>query len=237
VNAQSSTYLKVLAQAGAIPFLIPLELDPTGLRRLYDLAHGIFLAGGGDIDPDLLQQPAHPTLSDVQPERDSLEFSLSRWAAAEGKPILGVCRGSQVLAVAGGGSLCQDIPSGMPQARLHHYGYIDGRGPGWDELVHEVHLTPTSRLAQILQTDRLWVNSLHHQAVERVAEPMQVTGRSSDGVVEVVERPDHPFYCGVQWHPEILFEQDESSRRIFTAFIAASAAYATAPLQAGAVST
>jgi putative glutamine amidotransferase len=125
----------------------------------------------------------------------------------------------------------------MPQARLHHYGYIDGRGPGWDELVHEVHLTPTSRLAQILQTDRLWVNSLHHQAVERVAEPMQVTGRSSDGVVEVVERPDHPFYCGVQWHPEILFEQDESSRRIFTAFIAASAAYATAPLQAGAVST
>ena len=229
INAQSTSYLTALSQAGGIPFLIPVEGDISALRRLYEVAHGIFLAGGGDIAPSLLGQAPHPTLSDVQPERDEMEMILSRWAAEEGKPLLGVCRGIQVIAASTGGALCQDIPSEMPEATLHHYGYINERSPDWDELVHEVQLSPSSRLAKRLQRDRLWVNSLHHQAVQSVVEPLEIIGRSSDGVVEVVELPAHPFYCGVQWHPEVFVPQDETSCRIFETFVEASSAYAMTP--------
>lgn len=222
INAQAETYISAIAQAGGVPFLIPLNLGEAALRTLYDLSHAILLAGGGDIDPTLLDEAPHPTLSDVQPDRDQVEITLSRWAAAEGKPLLAICRGIQVLAVSGGGRLCQDLPSQMPEARLHNYGYLQKNGPSWRDLPHEVHLTPTSRIAQILQTTSLQVNSLHHQAVLSVAEPFEISGRSNDGVVEVIEIADHPFYCGVQWHPEALVAEQESARRLFKAFVEAS---------------
>ncbi len=225
VYAQSEGYLSAITQAGGIPFLIPLNLDRPALRRLYDLSQGILLPGGGDIAPELCYQEPHATLSDVQPDRDELEITLSRWAAAEGKPLLGICRGIQVMAVAGGGTLCQDLPSQMPEAKLHNYGYLNGNSPTWHDLVHEVRLSPDSRLAQILQTTSLWVNSLHHQAVQNVAEPFAITGRSSDGVVEVIELADHRFWCGVQWHPEVLLAEHVSARRLFEAFIEACQAY------------
>ena len=126
VNAQNESYLSAVSQAGGLPFLIPLNLETPALRTLYELAEGILLTGGGDVDPSLLQQDPHPTLSDIQPDRDELEITLSRWAAADGKPILGICRGIQVMAVAAGGTLCQDLPSQRPEATLHNYGYNNG---------------------------------------------------------------------------------------------------------------
>jgi putative glutamine amidotransferase len=226
VNAQNENYLTAVTQAGGIPFLIPLNLEAAALRRLYDLAQGILLPGGGDIDPSLLNQPSHPTLSDVQPDRDALEMTLARWAAAEGKPLLGICRGIQVMAAASGGAIYLDLPTQMPEATQHQYGYLNGTGPGWTDLLHEVSLAPQSRLAKILQTERLAVNSLHHQAVQSVAGSLQVVGRSGDGVIEAIEIPEHPFYCGVQWHPEVLTAEHAPARRLFESFIAASAAYA-----------
>jgi len=226
INAQNENYLTAVTEAGGIPFLIPLNLPEAALRRLYDLAHGILLPGGGDIDPDLLNQAPHPTLSDVQPDRDALELTLARWAAVEGKPLLGICRGIQVIAAASGGTICLDLPSQMPEATQHQYGYLNGKGPGWTDLLHEVSLAPQSRLAQILETERLPVNSLHHQAVKSVTGPLQVVGHSGDGVIEAVEIPEHPFYCGVQWHPEVLTAEHASARRLFEHFIAASARYA-----------
>lgn len=225
VNAQNENYLTAVSQAGGIPFLIPLNLEEAALRRLYDLAQGILLPGGGDIDPGLLNQDSHPTLSDVQPDRDALEMTLARWAAAEGKPLLGICRGIQVIAAASGGTICLDLPSQMPEATQHQYGYLNGNGPGWTDLLHEVSLTPQSRLAQMIETERLPVNSLHHQAVQSVAGPLQVVGRSGDGVIEAVEIPEHPFYCGVQWHPEVLTAAHASARNLFRAFIEASTRY------------
>ncbi len=221
INAQSEAYLSALSQAGGIPFLIPLTLPPDALRRLYDLADGILLSGGGDIHPPLYHQDPQPTLSDVQPDRDQIEITISHWAAEERKPLLAICRGIQVLAVSSGGTLCQDIPSQMPEATLHHYRYNDLDEEAETRLVHEVQFSPESRLAQIFQTENLPVNSLHHQAVQRVNPPLQIVGCSSDGVVEAVELPGHPFYCGVQWHPEVLVEEHETSRQLFKAFIEA----------------
>ena len=97
----------------------------------------------------------------------------------------------------------------------------NGNSPAKDYLAHAVELTASCRLARILQTRTVWVNSLHHQAVESMPEPYQIVGRSSDGVVEAIDLPQHPFYCGVQWHPEVLVAEHESARRIFRAFIEA----------------
>ena len=221
VNAQSDTYLSAIGQAGGIPFLIPLKLDTPALRRLYNLADGILLSGGGDIDPVLLKQPPGPNLADVQPDRDAVELTFSRWAAADGKPLLAICRGIQIIAAAAGGTLCQDLPSQMPQAHLHNYPYNNGTGLPETKLVHDVQLAPSCHLSRIFDTQTLPVNSLHHQAVQRVPEPLAIVGRSSDGVVEAIELPGHPFYCGVQWHPEVLAAEHESARRLFRAFIAA----------------
>jgi putative glutamine amidotransferase len=223
VNAQFETYLSAISQAGGIPFLIPLNLERLALRQLYDLSSGILLAGGGDIDLALYGQTPQTKLYSVQPDRDQLEMTLSRWAADEGKPTLGICRGIQVMAVAAGGTLCQDLPTQKPTATLHNYIYQTEGTNAVDHLAHEVEFTSTSRLAQILQTNTMWVNSLHHQAVESVPAPLQITGCSSDGVVEVIEHPEHPFFYGVQWHPELLVAAHQSARRIFEAFVAVCA--------------
>lgn len=226
ILAQSPGYLNAVSQAGGIPLMIALGLDETAQRTLYDLCDGLLLSGGGDVTPSLFDQAPYGTLSDVQPERDEIEIRLGRWAVDEGKPVLGICRGIQVMAVAGGGTLYQDLPSQLPQAELHRYSYVTGNGPGLEELVHEVKLRPASGLSEVLGAEALWVNSLHHQAVATVPPPWQITGYASDGVVEGLELPAHPFCYGVQWHPELLVNQPDSiHRRLFEAFIAACAAY------------
>jgi putative glutamine amidotransferase len=221
VNAQGDKYLRVISQAGGIPLLIPLNLEMPALRTLYDLAAGILLPGGGDIEPALYQQSTRHELSDVQPDRDQTEIVLSRWAAEEGKPLLGICRGIQVIAVAAGGTVCQDLPTERPEATLHRYDYLGEGEDRWHYMAHEVELNPASRLCHILQTERLWVNSLHHQAVESVPAPLHIAGCSSDGVAEAIELPGHPFYCAVQWHPEVLTGEDEFARQLFRAFVEA----------------
>ncbi|MDH3674826.1 MAG: gamma-glutamyl-gamma-aminobutyrate hydrolase family protein [Anaerolineae bacterium] len=223
VNAQHNAYLSAIGQAGGVPFLIPLGLTKSALRRLFDLADGILLTGGGDIDPSFYHQLPQAELANVQPDRDRMELTLSRWASEEGKAALGICRGLQVMAVALGGSLCQDLPSQKPEATLHNYVYQREGTNAENYLAHQVELKPACHLARVLQTNAIWVNSLHHQAVTEVSGALQVAGYSSDRVVEVIEQPDHAFYWGVQWHPELLVDEHEAARRIFQAFVEASA--------------
>jgi putative glutamine amidotransferase len=221
VNALGEPYMKAIVQAGGVPFMIPLNLPEAALRRLFDLADGLTLTGGGDVEPSLYGCEPHSTQGDVQPDRDADEITLARWAAAENKPLLAICRGIQIISVAAGGQLWQDIPSQLPEATLHHYSYATERGSSGTNLVHEVQLTPGCRLARIIDRASLRANSLHHQAVKSVAEPLRIVGRSADGVVEVVENPHHPFYLGVQWHPEALVDISPEARLIFSAFVQA----------------
>src|SRR5512137_829142 len=164
INTQNSTYIRAIIGAGGAPFLIPVEARGDTLRILYEQADGILLTGGGDIAPSFFGEDPHPSLSDVQPERDELEFVLIRWGLAEGKPLLGICRVIQALNVAAGGTLYQDIPSQCPGAGRHDFFY-SGDYPR-DFLAHAVAVELNARLSAALGATRLPVNSLHHQALK-----------------------------------------------------------------------
>jgi putative glutamine amidotransferase len=219
INAQNSSYISAIIGAGGAPFLIPIEARDDVLRILFEQADAILLPGGGDIAPQFLGETPHPSLSDVQPARDELELTLARWGLEEGKPLLGICRGIQVMNVAAGGSLYQDIASQCPDAGRHDY-FSGGDYPR-DFLAHPVAIEPDSRLGAVLGVDHLSVNSLHHQALKEVPPAYRVVARSPEAVIEGIEVPHHPFAIGVQWHPEELVANQEAARRLFLAFVAA----------------
>ena len=220
INSQNNTYIRAVVDAGGAPFLIPMEVSKPQLEALYQLADGILLTGGGDIDPTRYNQPVHDLTKGIQIGRDRVEFMLADWAIADEKPLLGICRGFQVLTVSAGGELYQDIETMIPDAGRHDYLPIKG-GFSRDYLSHGVSLEANSRLAKIVQSEKLMVNSLHHQALKTIPAPYQVTGYADDGIAEVIDLPSHPFFVGVQWHPEELVGKDEASQRIFAAFVEA----------------
>ena len=217
--SQNQTYVHVLAKAGAASLLIPLLTDKTLLRTLYELLDGLLLAGGGDVDPAYYGEPRHEKCGPVSPDRDKVELTLARWAMDDGKPLLAICRGIQVLNVALGGSLYQDIQAQVRGGDRHdwHPGYPRNR------LSHTVIVAPPTRLAHILGTTSLLVNSLHHQAIKDVAPGLTVAARAPDDLIEAVEVEGHPFAIGVQWHPEELaaISRDVRSQRIFDALVEA----------------
>jgi putative glutamine amidotransferase len=217
INAQNSSYISAIMHAGGAPFLIPVEARDQVLRILFERADGILLTGGGDIAPQFFGEAPHAALDDVQSARDELEFALVEWALEEKKPLFGICRGIQVMNVAAGGSLYQDIASQCPYAQRHDYFYSQDYPR--DFMAHPVHVEPDSRLRGALGVDHLRVNSLHHQALRDVAGTYQVVCRSPDGIVEGIEMPGHPFAIGVQWHPEELVASQDAARRLFLDFV------------------
>jgi putative glutamine amidotransferase len=213
-----------VARAGAAPLLIPNLTDKTLLRTFYDLFDGLLLSGGEDVDPAHYGEARHEKCGPVSPDRDEVELTLTRWAIVEGKPLLAICRGIQVLNVALGGSLYQDI-----QAQVQGAGKHDWRaGTPRNDLSHTVMVVPQTRLAHILGAlnspgPLYWVNSLHHQAIKDVAPGLTVAARAPDGIVEAVEVEGHPFAIGVQWHPEELAadSMDVRAQRMFDALVEA----------------
>ncbi len=219
IQAQGRAYVEAVAAAGGIPVLIPLNLSGSALRALYDSLDGILLAGGGDIAPAIYGEPPHEKLGEVDDERDRVEMELARLALAGGMPLLGICRGIQVLNVAAGGTLYQDIAAQQPGALRHDCGADDYPR---NHLAHRVHITPDSRLATALGVTSALVNSRHHQAVKAIAPEMAIVAHSPDGIVEGIESPTHPFAVGVQWHPENLAAGADGRRGLFEAFVAAA---------------
>ncbi|OQY42907.1 MAG: hypothetical protein B6242_15615 [Anaerolineaceae bacterium 4572_78] len=217
INAQSSPYIVAVLQADGIPFLIPLDLNDDDLRQLYEMADGILLAGGEDIDPKFYNQSRHPKLGRTQPKRDKAEISLCQWAIKDKKPLLGICRGIQLMTVAGGGTLWQDIDSQLDTTEKH--ANFTSLGYAYNHLAHEVTLMPDSSLAKALQTDKFMVNSLHHQAIQNLPESYRAIGWATDKIVEAIDLADHPLFWGVQWHPEMLVAENEIARRIFKTFV------------------
>lgn len=188
---------------------------------------GLLIPGGFDIDPAAYGGRPHPTVQLVPADRDALEMEAARYAKRSGLPTLAICRGMQVINVALGGTLYEDIDDQFD--RQHGPKIKHDQRPDFSrkDVTHDVDVVVHSRLAGIVESACVRTNSLHHQAVRRIAYCFEVTARSRDGVVEALElRGDHPFFVGVQWHPEELVDRDAPSRRLFESFIAAAAARA-----------
>lgn len=209
-------YVDAVLEAGGEPLLIPASLPFEHAHRVLERLDGILLSGGGDIHPRFSPGPLHPFIDETDIERDALELELARLATEQGKPLLGICRGCQVLNVALGGTLYTHLPDQLQGALQHSFPATQRR-----VRAHNVQIRANSRLAQILGTETLSVNSLHHQGIERVGNGLQPNAWSPDGLVEGIEMSHLPFIIGVQWHPEWLTDQ-EPIRRLFRALIEAS---------------
>jgi putative glutamine amidotransferase len=218
----SQQYVRVLVAAGAIPWIIPLiQDDPTTLRGIYDRLDGVFLPGGVDLDPSAYDERPHDRCGRTDPARDEVELGLTRWALEDGKPLLAVCRGVQVVNVAAGGTIHQDLASQLPGAIKHDY--FPRRGQySRDLLVHDVEVAQGSQLACLLGATTVQVNSMHHQGIKELGPGLRATAYAPDGLIEGLESPNGHFLLGVQWHPEALVERDPRMQRLFTAFIEAA---------------
>ncbi len=217
------SYVDAVVQAGGVPLLLPLVDQEDILRTMYMQIDGLLLAGGGDVEPEHYGEERHERLGTLEPLRDRIELPLTRWAAADGKPILGICRGNQVLNVALGGTLYQDIAAQVETNLEHELSY---QCQDWLCMAHEVCLDPESRLATWLETPDLLTNSLHHQAVKQIAPGLRAVGWAPDGVIEAVESTNGQFLVGVQCHPEALATVVDSRwQRMFAAFVEHAAVY------------
>ena len=208
--------VRAILAADGRPYLLPSALPLDMLPEVMGEFDGLFISGGGDIHPEFFNGEMHPSVNGVDRERDAFELALCRHAVAMDKPILGICRGQQVLNVAMGGSLVVDIPSELPDAIRHSWwpGYKRSR------LSHQVGVEEGSRLAGIMGGEEFMVNSLHHQSVKALGEGLKVAATAADGVIEALEMPGKHFVVSVQWHPEWL-QEHEPMRRIFRAFVEA----------------
>jgi putative glutamine amidotransferase len=213
----NQSYVRALAAAGCAPVLIPVLDDDERLRAIYDRLDGIVFPGGADIAPHEYGEEPIDNLNIIEAPRDRTELTLARWAFADDLPTLGICRGQQLLNVALGGTLYQD---------LKHQGvttveHSDADGRARSAMIHRVRLDPDSRLAQLIDETNIEVNSLHHQAVKDVAPPLRATGTSDDGVIEALESTDRRFLIAVQWHPEEI-DSIPWVRRLFQGFVLAA---------------
>ena len=213
----NQSYVRALVAAGCAPVLIPLLDDDERLRAIYERLDGILFVGGADVAPQEYGEEPIGNLNVVEAPRDRTELTLARWAVADDLPTLGICRGQQVLNVALGGTLWQDLRhQGVTQVD-----HSDADGRARTALIHRVRLDPDSRLAQLIDETELQVNSLHHQAIKSAAPQLRISGKSDDGVIEAVESLERRFLIAVQWHPE---EIDDLPwvRRLFQGFAKAA---------------
>ena len=210
------SYTEAARAAGLRPFILPV-LAPQDADAMLDGMAGLILTGGEDVDPAHYGSAPHPALGDVHPERDAFELALVRAARHRRLPTLAICRGVQIMNVALGGTLVQDLPSERPDGIAH-----DGR---WDRdaRVHGLRVTAGSRLAEAIGAIDVTTNSMHHQAIARLANGLVAVAHAPDGVVEGVEwKGDDWWMAGVQWHPEELVGTAEDwDRALFAAFAAA----------------
>jgi putative glutamine amidotransferase len=207
-------YADWILKAGGIPLIVPCVDDPADIRRIGGAIDGLLLTGGADVDPAYYGEEPLPALGRVTPPRDRMELALTRHMLSLDKPVFAICRGLQVLNVAMGGSLHQDVTA-LGQVLQHSQ-----KAPR-SHLSHAVSAAEGSLLARIAGAAQWKVNSFHHQAVKTPAPGFRISAVTSDGVVEAIESEQHTFALGVQWHPEDTAAVDPISRKLFIAFVEA----------------
>lgn len=210
-------YPVAVAAGGGLPVVLPPHLDLAG--SLVERLDALVLSGGPDINPALYAHPPHPNLGPNEPATDRWELALLQAALARGIPVLAICRGMQMLNVAYGGTLWQDIPSELGVGEVHRQ-----KAHG-SEVTHDVVVIDDSRLAEVTAPGRIAVNSFHHQAVRDLGPGLVVSARDDDGLVEAIEDPARHYVVGVQWHAESLYARPEQLG-LFTGLVAAAVAHA-----------
>ncbi|BAU11169.1 peptidase C26 [Leptolyngbya sp. NIES-3755] len=206
------TYIDAVQSAGGNPILLPpTQTDPESLLNVLD---GLILSGGGDIHPIHYNGEDHPTIYGIDDDRDTFEITLAKLALIKKIPVLGICRGMQILTVATGGNLIQHVPEVYGDTIDHR---LDNpRRP----IPHDVEILPESKLFQLLEESHLNIVSWHHQAVAEFSSDWQLAARSSDGIIEAIEHQTHPWAIALQWHPELSIE-DPAHQRFFRSFVSA----------------
>lgn len=218
------SYVEELRKVGGVPWVIPLvPHDPDTLAEIFDRLDGVFITGGVDVDPSRYGETKSPLCGTTDPDRDAVEIALLRHALDRGLPVFAVCRGIQILNVACGGTLYQDVTAQVPAALKHDYFPTPDR-PARDYLAHDVTVKPGSRIGRLLGDGVVPVNSMHHQAIKDLAPGLAPTAFAPDGIIEGVEGTTGQYLIAVQWHPEELTETHPGQKRLFTSFIEAAAA-------------
>jgi putative glutamine amidotransferase len=211
--ALNRAYFEAIEAAGATALPIPIIHDARHLRVLYELLDGLLLPGGADVEPGRYGAAAREDCNlTLMPDLDEVELTLAKWAIKDDLPLLAICRGIQVLNVACGGTLWQD---------LHVEGVVrepHDRDPR-DFLAHGLEIEPDTMLARVAGATRIQVNSLHHQAIREPGRGLRVVARSSDGLIEGVEASGHRFAIGIQCHPEELVRTEQWAARLFSALV------------------
>lgn len=214
------SYTQAIIRSGAIPVLVPMNMDIALFPDLLDGLDGIIFTGGGDIETSRFNGRPHERVYDIDFERDAFELELVEQVIESQMPFLGICRGFQVINVALGGTLYTHLLDQLDGALDHSF------NPAYptDHPAHTIELKSGCQLAEIFGAETVTVNSLHHQGAEVIAEPLETIGHAPDGLVEAFTLRGHPFGLGVQWHPEWMPE-DKTQQKLFAAFRQAAADY------------
>ena len=217
VFGQSYTYVESVTMAGGLPMILPIVADEAMVNQYAETLDGMLFSGGNDIHPQRYNQEMNGSV-ETSEARDNFEFMLMQKFLKTRKPILAICRGQQLLNVALGGTLYQDISTNFPDAEIHT---SSPDKKSTEHLAHELKISENSKLAKILGTTAISCNSHHHQSINKLGEGLVVTSRAADGIVESIENPQYAFIIGVQSHPESLVQRAQPQwRKLFEEFIA-----------------
>ncbi len=208
-------YMNGIKEAGAIPVILPLSSSAEDVLEVFEMCDGLLMTGGHDVSPSLYGQQRQINCGISCDERDLLEKALYEKALEQDKPVLGICRGIQLINVLQGGTLYQDLSSEYDSSIEHHM------EPPYTKVAHKVNIAKQTPLYELLLTEQMGVNSYHHQAVKDLGSDLEVMAVSEDGLVEAIRHIGKKFVWAFQWHPEFDFEVNPNSKKIFDAFIKA----------------
>lgn len=210
-------YYEAIIQCGAVPVLIPVTEEKSVWVEYLDICDGIILSGGPDVDAGYFGQNNMPYSREISPVRDSMELFLVQQALSVNKPLLGICRGIQVLNIAAGGSIFQDIyAENNSENKLIQHNQL---APRWHQ-IHSIGIVNNTCLHGVFRRENLKVNSFHHQAVREVAPGFIINASSEDGIIEAISNENKKFALGVQWHPENLWRKDKNHLKLFERLVA-----------------